>query len=136
MKLKKLFGSVFLFFIILPNLVKNCESGCLSCKENPDKTQTCQLCDLFNFFKSDGKGGCIQIKSPGCLVPSYDFSYDTCFKCQPGLFYDKESNSCAWPALSDRQKRCDEYDTLMKCVKCQGGFYPDADGGFCCFCFI
>jgi hypothetical protein len=135
MKQTKTLAQILLISLLL-NFSLQCSPGCLTCTLNPESQKICSFCDLFNFFKSDGKGGCIKISPSGCRVPSYDFTYNTCFKCQPGLIYDTVSHKCTWPSSGYLQDRCDEYDFDYGCLTCQGGYYPDGEGNFFLIFFL
>lgn len=120
--------SIFALLLVLLDGRLGCSQGCLTCTTNSENKKVCSFCDIFNYFKPDGKGGCTRIVSAGCLVPSYDFSYNTCSKCQPGMIYDQSQYKCVRPSYTMAQKRCDEYGFNDECQTCQSGYYPDADG--------
>ena len=111
--------------LLIHSSLAACGEGCLSCE---GVNNACTVCNVYDFYFSDGSGGCVQRLVQNCKVPSADSQDVGCYHCQADHFLDRSTRKCVALPGPDLISQCQNYHWSGTCVDCNDGFYLTQEG--------
>lgn len=117
----KTIGLLALMLIYLATPVHStCGEGCLSCSISGE---TCQVCNVYDFYFLGDSGKCEHRPVQNCSIPSADGSEVGCYQCEKDHFLDRNTRKCVAIPMNELIDECQSYHWSGVCQQCSDGFF-------------